>query len=311
MKRPLITRPFRLVALVAALGAGAMSVSACDASPYAATVDGHTISQLTLNNQLKDWSSNRTWVTSFDSANSQQSGGSGTTVVGSGGPGTYSSTFVADILANMIQVSIIHQHLAATGNQPAGDEVIASRAVNELLRSNYWDGFSPSLRQFLVDQLAEQAPLTPVSTNAAALKSAYSQIQPYLFSEVCMRQAAAFSKSDAERIISSGSLTGTQVCYDQASLEAQPRGFQTAVAKLHVGQTSQPIPTSYGFQVVKLTTRQSPGFSKGVQRVLSVAIASTEPASVTKLIDSAHVKVNPAYGTWAKGTITPPHVASS
>lgn len=306
MKRALGT-----FALIGALAAGSMTLSACDASPYAASVNGVTVSQLSLNTQLKQWSSNQTWVTSFDSANSQQNGGSGTTVSGTGGSGTYSSTFVADILDNMIQVQIIHQHLAATGNLPGLDEVVASRAVNEFLRSNYWDGFSPQLRSFLVDQLAEQAPLTPVSTNTATLRGAYGQIQPYLFSNLCVTTASAFDDAAAQKLASSPHLQGAQVCYDQSSLEDQPKAFQDAVAKLSVGQTAAPVKTSYGYQVIRLDSRRSPGFSQGVQRVLSVATASSAPPAVTKLIDSAKVKVNPAYGTWTKGRITTPQLASS
>ena len=306
MKRALGT-----FALIGALAAGSLTLSACDTSPYAASVNGATISQLSLNTQLKEWSSNQTWVTSFDSANSQQNGGSGTTVGGTGGSGTYSSTFVADILDNMIQVQIIHQHLASIGRLPTPDEVVASRAVNEFLRSNYWDGFSPNLRSFLVDQLAEQAPLTPVSTNTATLRSAYAQIQPYLFSNLCVTTAAAFDPTEAQKLASSPHLVGASVCYDQTSFEDQPKPFQDAVAKLSVGQTAAPIKTSYGYQVVRLTSRRSPGFSEGVQRVLSVATASSVPPAVTKLIDSAQVKVNPAYGTWSNGRITTPQLGSS
>lgn len=306
MKRVLGT-----LALIGALGAGSMTLSACDASPYAANVNGQTISQLALKNQLKDWSSNRAWVTSFDSANSQQNGGSGTTVTGTGGPGTYSSTFVADILDNMVQVNLIHQHLEATRNLPTPDEVVASRAVNEFLRADYWDQFPPSLRSFLVDQLAEQAPLTPVSGDSATLRSAYSQIQPYFFTQLCVIEASVFDRAAAHQIASVPDLRGAKLCFTQTTFEEQSEVFQKAVANLAVGDTSPPIATSFGSQVVRLVSRQSPGFTGGVQRVLSVATASSVPPAVTKLIDSAHVKVNPAYGTWSRGKITTPHLAGS
>ena len=306
MKRALGT-----FAVIGALAAGSLTLSACDASPYAANVNGHTISQLSLNDQLKQWSSNRTWVSSFDSANSQQNGGTGATVAGTGGANTYSSTFVSDILANMIQVQIIHQHLASTGQLPTADEVVASRAVNEFLRANYWAEFPQSLRQFLVAQLAEQAPLTKVSTDSATLKSAYSQIKPYLFSSVCMITASAFDQTQAQNLASGGTLTGAHICFSQSEFEDQPVGLRSAVQKLSVGQISSPIKTSYGYQVVKLESRPGPGFSAGVQRVLTVATASNVPPAVSSLISAAHVKVNPAYGTWANGRITTPQLSSS
>lgn len=304
-------RALRTIALAGALAAGSVSLSACDASPYAASVDGHSISQLTLNNQLKAWSSNRTWVASFDSANSSQSGGSGATVAGTGGPGTYSSTFADDILDNLIQVTIIHRHLAATGRLPSPDEVVASRAVNELLRSDYWSQFPQPLRQFLVEQLADQAPLTPVSSDTASLQSAYTQIQPYLFSQLCIVEASAFDQAAAQQLAQSKRLTGAEVCYDQAALEQQPAAFQTKLIGLNVGDVSDPIPTSFGYQVVQMVRRQSPGFSDGVQRVLSVATAQSVPPAISALIGKAQVKVNPAYGTWSNGRISTPQLSSS
>ncbi len=199
----------------------------------------------------------------------------------------------------------------STGQLPTADEEVASRAVNEFLRASYWAEFSQPLRQFLVSQLAEQAPLTKVSTDAATLKSAYSQIQPYLYSSICMTTASAFSQAQAQSLASGGTLTGAHICLSQAEMEDQPAALRNAVQKLTVGQTSAPIRTSYGYQVVKLESRSSPGFSVGVQRVLTVATASTVPPAVSALIDSAQVKVNPAYGTWAKGRITTPQLSSS
>lgn len=303
-------RPLRLASLIGALGAGSLLLSACDASPYAAKVNGQVVTVNGLNHQLAAWASNRTWVQQFDASNSSAQGGSGTSVVGSGGPGTYSSAFVADILGDIVDVTAIRQHLARTGQLPTGDETVASRAVNEYLRAQYWTQFPPEVRDFLVDQLAYEAPLAQVPSDTSSLQGPYKQIQPYLFSSVCVVQTSVASLAQASTIISSGSVHGTTICYDQTALEGQSADFQAAVLKLvSPGQLSAPVKTSYGYQLLQLASRNSPGFDQGVQQV--IAAATNQPPAITSILSSAKVEVNPRYGTWSDGQITPPHLASS
>jgi hypothetical protein len=303
----------RNLALIVALAAMCFSLTACDTSPYAAQVNGHAISVAYFENQLKQWSSNRSWVTSFDSQNSRANGGNGATVAGTGGSGTYSTTFAAAVLDTIIESDIVNGYLSSHGQLPTADELVASRAVNKFLRSSYWDQFSASLRQFLVQQLADQAVLAPLSADQATIQSAYGQIEPYLFSRICFHQVSAFNQSDALAIVSSGIVDGAHICLDQAGFEAEPAAFQSAVIALTPGQISQPIRVSYGYVVVELVSKTSPGLSPGVQKVLSAATANSVPAPVADLILKAHVKVNPQFGTWSRGQIMtpPPLVASS
>lgn len=303
--------PHALAALGALAVAASLALTGCDASPYAATVNGKVITRVALNTQLKQWAGNKTWVTQFDNANSQQSGGSGTTVQGAGGPGTYSSAFVADILGNMVESTIIRQHLVTRRQLPTPDELTASRAINQYLRADYWNQFPQSLRSSLVEQLADQAPLMPISSDTATLQSAYKQIQPNLFSTLCVTEAAFPTQSAAQTVATEGIVQGARLCFDQATMEDQSPAFRDAVLKLQPGQVSQPIKTTFGYQVVQVQTKASPGFNDDVQRALSVAIASSPPQSITTLIQKASVKVNPAYGTWSNGQIKTPQLTSS
>jgi hypothetical protein len=300
-----LRRTFRLTFVAAAVAAGALGLTGCDASPYAATVNGQVITVNALNHQLAMWASNKTWVQGFNQGNAQSAGGDGTTVAGAGGTGTYNSKFVSAILNLNVDAIAVHQHLVATGNLPTSDEVIASRAVNEYLRSQFWTEFPPQLRDFLVQQLADQGALAKVPADTSQLQGPYSQIQPFLFSRICLVQASAFSAADAQAIITSGTVNGAQTCYDQAAPEDQSPQFRSAVQKLtNPGDISSAVQTSYGFVVLKLVSRDTPGFSPGVQRVL-VAATSQVPA-VNDIVSKAHVTVNPAYGSWSNGQVSPP-----
>ena len=299
--------PLRLLALAGTLAAGSLSLSACDASPYAASVNGHKISQLSLNTQLKELASTPGFVSYFDSQSSSQSGGSGAVVAGTGGPGTYSQSFVSAVLRLDIEVAALDQHLAAAGNLPGSDAIQAARGLQEATSSSYWDQLPASQRDLLTRLVADQAMLTPVASDTAGLQNVYKQLQPYIFSQVCLQQATAFNSSEAAQIIAAGVQGGSRVCYDQAALEAQPAAFQATVRGLSVGQVAQsPVQTSYGYVALRLISRDGPGLSDQVQRVLSLTAASSQPQGVTAVIQSARVKVNPAYGSWSNGQVQPP-----
>lgn len=298
-------RALRLGALAGALGVGSLTLSACDASPYAATVNGYVITVNTLNNEMAGWAANKAWVQQFDSGNSTSQGGNGATVVGSGGAGTYSSTFAADILSDLVSTKAIDQYLAAHGITVTNDQLVAAQAINEYIRGDSWTQFSPSIREFQVRQLAEEGALAGVPTDTSSLQTPYSDIQPYLFSSICVDQESAPDQAAAQSIISGGSVTGSELCYDQSDLEEQSAAYQSALRKLsRPGDLTPAIKTDFGYVVAKLVSRNTPGFSAGVKQVLSAAV--TTPKEISTLLKTAKVRVNPRYGTWSSGQITPP-----
>jgi hypothetical protein len=284
-------------------------LTACDVSPYAAAVGGQVISVNALDHELAQFTADKAFVTDFDSnaaAQAQQNGGQPINVLGAGGPGTYSSQFVSQVLNVDIEIDAVHQYLGAHHQQASPDEVVASRAAQETTGSPFWNQFPVAIRDLLVEQLADQAALTPIPTDPTSVQQAYAQIQPYLFSSICVEEASAFSSAAAQNIIASGIVTGTRACLTQTDVEQEPAAFQSAVRGLTtVGQISSAVPTSYGFQVLQLVSRTSPGLSAGVERVLAADTGSGPPL-LTNILAAAHVKINPRYGTWAGGRETPP-----
>ncbi len=303
----------RVLAGTLALAGLSLSLTACDTSPYAAQVNSQVIKETALNSEIRAWAGNPTYVASYDSANSAQNGGSGTSVVGAAA-GTYSLPWVAMILSGMIEARVIHQHLTATGTLPDQNMVNAARSVNET-SGQEWTEFSPAFRDVLVGRLADEAAASQITVPTATLRQAYQQYLQYFFVQICVLQSTATTHAAAQAISASGGVNGAQVCYDQAQLEGYPVAFKNAVMQTAVGSVSQPIQAGFGYQVVKVVSRQEQGFNAGLQRVLSLVLSngqgSTDP-SVVKLIQDAHVKVNPAYGTWSSTSgVTPPQVSSS
>ena len=292
---------------VATLVAFSLLATACDTSPYAAKVNSQVIRQTELNAELREWAGNTAYVSAFNSANTS----SGVTVAGAA-PDTYSTTWVAGILDGMVAASVVRQRLAATEQRSSDATVAAARSVNEISQVG-WSNFSPAFRQVLTDRFADEATLTPSSVPQATVLSAYNQYQSYFFLQICAAQASAFSAAQAAAVAAQGVPNGVLTCYDQVQFEAQPAAFQSAVRPLTVGKVSGPIKTSYGYQVVRVVRRNNQSFSADLQRVLSLAIVSSQSANpvVTGLLAKASVRVNPAYGTWTASQVQPPAAPSA
>lgn len=299
----------RLLLFVAALTAAAGGLSACDASPYAAQVGGQVIKQTALMRELKAWAGAPGYVTEFNNSNSNANGGSGITVAGAAAGSTYNSIWVANQLNGMIEAAIIHQNLASTGNLPDQALLDAARSVSEIAESAFWYQLPTWFRDTLVERLAEQAALTQITTSLTTLKQAYQQYQSYFFSQVCVRQAFG-TQADMQQISQSGNVGGVPVCYSQADFEQQSSTYQKTVMGLAVGQVSSPVQNGLGYEVVQVASRVQQPFGSEMQRVLGTVIAEAGGAGVaqviTQLVHTARVKVNPAFGSWHNGQVTPP-----
>jgi hypothetical protein len=293
---------------MAALVALSLSASACDSSPFAARVNSETIKQTALNIELQQWSSSRDYVNAFNSSNSS----TGVTVAGQA-PGTFSSKWVSGVLSGMIDAAVFRQQVNATGQSPSPGIEAASNSVNAISQVG-WDQFSADFRQILVLRLADESTLTPPSVPAATLKTVYDRYAQYFFKQICTVQSSAFNQADAKALQDSGVPNGHPACYDQDAFTAQPPAFQNAVLGLAVGKTAPPIPTLYGYLVVKVVSRTEQGYTPDVQRVLSTAVLSAQGnpnPTLDGLVAKANVKVNPSYGSWQSSQVVPPPVPST
>jgi hypothetical protein len=314
------SRPRRLAAVAAAL-ALALAAGACDTSPVAASVNGQQIKQTALNLQVRLQTANKAYVARIDQ---NAAANAGNISVTGDAPGTYSTRFVAGVLTGMIQSAAVHQRLASTGRLPGSAQLAAARALDQALFGSTWFGFPQAFRDQQVEQDAEHAQIEPDPTNVSSLQSAYGQVRPYLFSQVCTRTIAvtvraadgsvdfpaslAAARTVVARFgLSPDSVGGDVACYDGAGLESQGAAFFNQVLVLAPGHAAAPQRTSFGYQVVAVDSRRTLPLDDAVRRAIALAIAqlqaSADPA-VTSLARSARVTVDPAYGTWSSRTVS-------
>jgi len=308
----------RLIPVAAVLLAISVTASACDVSPYAASVNSQVIKQTAVSAELRAWAGNRQYVSAFDassrqSAQCQQDPPACVFVVGDA-PGTYNSGWVSSILTDMISSSVVHQRLHATGRHVSRAGLQAARAVSEISQIG-WTSFPPSFRDTLVNRLAEDALITPpLAELSQTISQIYQQYKQYWFSRVCVLQTAVFSLDAAKKLSSGNHLGGTPVCYSQVDLERQPSGLRSTIMALATGHVSQPVKTPYGYLVVEVTGRDIIGLTPELRRTISVAFIDAEGipnGSVDALLAHARVKVNPAYGTWKGKQVAPPRTPGS
>lgn len=299
-------RALRFLSLAGALGAASLGLTACDASPYAVVVGGQKLTVNSFNHQLNEFNSNAKFVSDL-TQQAAQGGGSGNPLLGTGGTGTFNTTFASVVMNLDISTFAVRQHLLALGQLPTQDEIIAVRAEFESNPNfDYWSQLSTPLQDLFLEQAADVDSLAQVPTDPSSLLQAYQGIEPYLFSQLCLDVASVPDLQSAKALASTGIVSGGGECFDQVKLEGQSAAFQKAVLSLtQIGQISDPVPTPYGYQVLQLVTKTTPGFNTDVQKVLA---AATSPPDVTGIIRSAKVKVNPMYGSWnpSGGCVIPP-----
>lgn len=304
----------------------------CDSSPFAASVNGQLIKETSLNHQLALLDANQTFITTaIEAPASEEGGGEGIQVKGEGSS-TYSTEWSSSVLTSMITASVVHQHLASTGNLPTPYETQVGRAVDSAAYSTDldWYRFPAEARDRIAESTADLAQVVPTDSKytTSDFHSFYTELESSLFTDVCVRDvsvdvtgtngvdyAASLAKANAlrQQITAAGvsgannaSFGGSVSCYDHAAFDALPLGTVQATLGLKAGTAGAPTKTADGYQVVAVISRTLVPFAafvKAVSVLLQINVinsaGSTVPA-VEALMAKAHVKVDPQYGTWKK-----------
>ncbi|MDQ2728038.1 MAG: hypothetical protein M3Y91_09300 [Actinomycetota bacterium] len=319
-----MNRTRRLFALGALAVAVSVAAAGCDSSPTAASINGKVIKQTTLQAELRGRAGNKAYVAAVDQAGAQSGG---TTIAGLS-TASYSSGFAAGVLDQMVEDAAIRQYLTAHDALPSASALAAARGVEEVGAGAYWQGFPASIRDEFVSALADRAVLEPPPTSTADARSALMNHQANFFSRVCTRKISvsmqgtnggidfAASRDKANKIESDfngGTLGGdtgggSVTCYTQPQLEDQSQALFNEVLGLAPGEAAAPVRTSYGYNVLAVDSRDLQTFAPGTAAVLAFAINSSNQNGYTpalvRVLQSAKVKVNPAFGTWNQSQLT-------
>jgi hypothetical protein len=307
------------------LVAVAAVVSACDASftPYAARVNGVSISQSTFTDELGAIASDAPLRCLI---------GTSTAIYGTGGTSTYATSFAATELSASIGSALIagevaRRHLAITS---LSRQIASAQIADELTPSQgstcttpgatVVAHFPPVLTSSLVDAQAETNVLDadlagePLTSSGAA---AFARAHPRAAALQCISYIIVSSKATANQLegaiadgasfanvakassldTSTGANGGAFGCY---AIDQLPTPLDTVAPTLAVGGVSAPTPFTSGtttyYVIVKVTSRQAS--SSAAADELVAYGQKSESKLMATLARSAHVDVNPTYGSW-------------
>ncbi len=318
----------------AALTAGlvlVLGLAACgSAAPYAAKVDGTTITSEDLESEMRAIAANQAYLTSIE--NRIQIRGTG--------QGTFDAAFTGQVLGRQIQYVLVDREIdrrklkiGDSQRQAARSEVAQQAGGEEIL-----GGFPKEYQDQLVERAARVSALTVAlagqdSGDAAA--KAYYDSHKEEFTHACVSHILVGTKEKADEL--KGRLAGGEdfgavaKAESRDSLSASQNGslgcdissdtidspqFVSAVMRQPLNEVGDAVQTSAGWHLIKVTSRTIPPF----ERVSSQAQERVVLANKAKLqqwiegaVKEAEIEVNPKYGRFDKEnlTVVPPEAPTT
>jgi PPIC-type PPIASE domain len=311
-------------------------ISGCTSTlGYAAIVNGTAISQTQLNNELADISHSPKYVQLINQpGNSGPVAGSGP---GTYNKAFVAVLLDQQIQFEVIRQKLVASKAMPTAAQIASVKDTVSQGFPTGIFSSFSARYQNQLdlRQAEIDSYVNVA--TPDLTGSALTQYYQSHLADYA-TEACVRHILISDKdasgqldytaslADAQKIKAQldaggdfaalakqysqdnqgtgggsaavgGVLTGSAAdgCLSTADLQQTVTEFAQAVVSLPVNQISDPVKTSFGYHIIEVTSRASEPLDDTVTMDIHRRVAGQR---LNALVAQAHVKINPAFGTF-------------
>ncbi len=322
----------RSVAFAALGGAFAILLTACGSvSAYAAKVDGHTISQDDLEEEMRSIAANETYLKSVESR----------VQVRGSGQGTFDAAFTGQVLGRQIQYVLIDREVErrklkiSEADLRAARAQVAQQAGGEEVLTEFPKDYQDQLveRAAKVDALTVSLAGTKGTSDEVA--RAYYDAHKEEFTQACVSHILVASKEKADELRGrlmagedfaalaraesqdniSKSRNGELGCEISAATVSSPE-FVNAVMTQPIGEVGEPVQTSFGFHLIKVTSRTVPPYDAVAaqvrERVVTANRAKLEEWINTSVAE-AKITVNPKYGEFDKQrlTVVPPTVPTT
>lgn len=296
-----------------------VSLGACkSAEPYAAKVNGITLSKADLEAELKAIRNNKGYREEIE----RQSPVQGT------GNGTFDSTFVARVLTRRIYLQLIHQEVVKRKLKVTADDLDVAK---DQLRSSVGD--EKTLSGFPKSYLAEiQRTTAEVFVLQTALADASEENMRIYYKEhldqfesACAAHILVPTKAEADTIgkqlkaakdkaatfaelakskskdPGSGANGGDLGC---ASPSGYVEPFKDAVRNQKIGEIGDPVQTQFGFHIIRVDKREPVKTFEEVKEEVRQAITDGAQELFNEFLGkasaNAKVEINPRYGSFDK-----------
>lgn len=310
-----------LLALVAGV---ALAATACGSvNAYAAKVDGKTISQSDLENELRDIAANDAYIKLIETRQ---------TVRGTG-QGTFDAAFTALALTRQIYYQIIGTEVLKRKLAITDADRTAARAtvVSQLQGEDVFKAFPKDYQDELITRQARLDVLTLAlngqNGSAGDAARAYYDQHKDEFAKACVSHILVTDQAKADAVkarLAKGEDFAAVAKSDSADSQSAPKGgelgcditsatgyppeFIQAVLTQPVGQPGDVVKTTSGFHIIKVTSRTVPPFDEVAAQARAKVTGNGQEKLLTWLQDTiskAKIEVNPKYGSFDKTGASP------
>ena len=305
------------VALALTLG---ISAACGSGGPYAAKVDGESISQDQLEEEMRAIAANEAYIKSVESR----------IQVRGSGAGTFDAAFTGQILGRQIQYVLVDRELEKRELDVKQSDLDAARTVvtQQAGGEQILNGFPEEYRDTLIERAAKVDVLTvslagQEATDEAA--RAYYEGNRDQFTEACVSHILVATRERADQL--KGRITGGEdfaavARTDSLDTQSASQGgdlgcdinsdtfdappFTTAMMTQPVGQVGDVVQTQAGFHLVLVRSRTVPPLEEVSARAREKVVTASKAKLqewINTAVAEAKIEVNPKYGTFDKTTL--------
>ncbi|CAG4924270.1 MULTISPECIES: peptidylprolyl isomerase [Acidithrix] len=306
-------------------GALAITASACNVTPYAASVGSSYISVSSLNSELASLAANKTFVSKLTAQEPVFASNSA-------GSKVFSTKFVDQVLNRRISVDLISQAVAKLGLHISPSEMTVAKAtaVGSYGGTAIFDQFPKSYQAILTSDTADitvlEAYITKANISIPALRS-YYQANPTQFDQICAAHILVPTLAKAQSLLSqlrAGASFVTLARSNSTDTNTAPNGgyigcgldanfasafgsaFASEVATGVPNQALTPVALGSSYSIPMVVSRTQISFTNSIANIVSDKFGANGSASLNAFIageaKGANVNVNPAYGTFSINT---------
>jgi foldase protein PrsA len=302
----------------------AVLATACGSvSSYAAKVDNKSISEDSLNTELRSIAANGPYLRLVESR--QQVKGTGA--------GTFDAAFTALALTRQIYYRLISTELANRKLAAGPDDLSTAReaVIEQIEGEDVFQEFPQAYQNELVLRQAQLDLLTlslnGVTGSAEEAARAYYDSHKQDFANACVSHilVPTFGKAEELRArIAGGEDFATAARAESQDTQSAQKGgelgceinqstgfvpeFLLAVLNQPVNELGVPVQTQFGFHVIKVTSRQVPPYDQVRSQARAKMATGGQEKLLTWLqetIAKAKIEINPKYGTFNKEGASP------
>lgn len=314
-----------------ALAAAVVVAGCAPSSPRAASVDGHSISQESLNDELRAIGANERFIASVESQEAVRTAG-----------GAFEPTFVSSLLGRRIWYEVIDDEVSKRKLKITADDRRTARTemVDVAGGEEIFNAFPKEYQDTLIERAAKTDALAvslsgrPRSDEAAR---AYYDAHKDEFTRACVSHILVGSRDREKAEALKARITGGEdfaavARAESLDVQSKPTGgdlgcninretiavpaFVDAVMTQPINEVGGPVETNFGLHLIKVRSREVPPYDQVAdqarQKVVDASKAKLQEWIIATLA-KADITVDPRYGTYDKQrlTVVPPPPTTS